>query len=364
MYYSPLHLAAMAYSLTDSQQSALIDSCANDPSTLAILAARPDLSAQNAEKLSKSSNLKVRRLALRKVTDVTILKKALNSDVYAVSVAANVNTPAGMLDHILRYGSSLSKIRAACNKSTPEQSRKEVLADETVVTKLVHVGSSLGDKVVKSYELVNANAWLANIDGYDKYDLNIKRAIIGNYTTSKETILYAAKNLRLKHAWSSLKNHPYLHNAEFASMSLSDLAASEACASDMYLIDHPMVDCVTASVLLVNKFNADPYFTKSSLRQVDPEPQVIAKLAARFGNLCFLTKNRSGNGFAGTRITSAAWSEPCVADYANVTLPDPFALCTAVNLLGSDKHTWDTYIALSRDWQDSPLELAKVATTL
>ena len=352
MYYSPLHLAAMAYSLTDNQQSTLISSCANDPSTLAILAARPDLSAQNAEKLSKSSYLKVRRLALRKVTDVTILKKALNSNVYAVSVAANVNTPACILDHILRYGSSLSKIRAACNKSTPEQSRKEVLADETVVTKLVHVGSSLGDRVVKSYELVNTNAWLANIDDYDKYDLMIKRAIIGNYATSKETILYAAKNLRLKHAWSSLKNHPYLRNAEFASMSLSDLAASESCASDMYLIDHPMVDCVSASVLL------------SSLRKVDPEPQVIAKLAARFGNLCFLTKDHSDNYYAGTRVVSASWSEPCVLHYANVTLPDPFALCTAVNLLGSDKHTWDTYIALSRDWQDSPLELAKVVTTL
>ena len=124
MYYSPLELAAMAYNLSSDQTKLIIDRYNSNLKVLAILAARPDLDPGNAALLSESSNIKVRRRGLTKVSNVSLLKKALDSSLYSASVATNVHTPADILDYLLRNGTHFAQIRAACNPGGPASDNK------------------------------------------------------------------------------------------------------------------------------------------------------------------------------------------------------------------------------------------------
>ena len=361
MYYSPLQLAAMAYNLSSDQTKLIIDRYKSNLSVLAILAARPDLDPENAALLSKSSNIKVRRRALTKVSDVSLLRKALDSSYYSASVASNTHTPAEILDYLLRNGTHFAQIRAACNPSTPEESRKEVLKDDKLVTKLVYVGTPIASRVVRSHELVNNNTWLLNSLDFDKYDLNIKRAIIGNYRTSVETVNHAVKSLRSPNNWSSLANHPYRKGLDFASQPFDNLAKTGCAAADLYLLEHPMLDVDTAS-LIVNSGFSYKYSINPPHSRVSPEPHIVALLAKRFGNLCFKGSEPLDGGLAVTRISSAAWKEPCVHYYMNVTNPDPLEVAGVLDTLGTNEALWDTFVALSVDWKESLTQLAEVCS--
>jgi len=351
MRYSLLELAAMAYNLSSTQIRLIIDRYGSHENVLAILAARPDLDPVNAAILSQSSNRKIRRRALTKVTDVSLLAKAAISPGYSMAAAANVHTPVDILDRLLRKGTRFDMIRAACNPTTPVESRMKVLSSVSQATKLVRVGSSLGDSVVRSHEMVNNNPWMLNSENFDRHDLNIKRAIIGNHRTPRKTILHASKSVRSSHGWSSLTNHPYLNGGDFVSQPWADLAKIGCAAADLCLVEHPLLDPVTASSIL------------AANGRVHPEPHIVARLARRFGNLCFRA-DAKGDIMAATRVASASWLEPCVGYYTENTEVDPVDVANVVSILGIDESRWDVFVVIGADWRSSLSSFSEVCSRL
>lgn len=362
MYYSPIELIAMAYNLSSQQIELLVRLCKSNLRVLTLLAARPDLDPVNAAILSEYPDVAVRRRALTKVTDAVILQKYASSQVYSVSVANNTNAPAGILDDLLRNGTHNAQIRAACNPSTPQESRKEVLADEKLVEKLVYVGTPIGLRVMRSHDLVNNNTWLLDDLSFDRYDLNIKRAIIGNYKTSQDTIAHAVKTMRSPNMWTSLARHPYRKGLDFASQSLADLVQVGSASTDLYLLEHPMLDLHTARMILNSRGLHRLHPLGGFDRDVYPEPHIVALLAKRFGVRCF--EGFVPYNLAVTRVTSAAWKEPCVYDYVNACIADYRPLEEVANALGMDTVLWNTFISLGKEWQGSLTDLAKVCTKL
>jgi hypothetical protein len=303
-----------------------------------ILAGRRDTDQSLLTKLADSGSPNVRARALRHLTDPDILQAAAGRGPRdAEMVAANPAADPQWLGTTLRTpGSDRCRLNAACNPTTPEADRRDVLDDADLVGRLTYVTTPTGGRVVRTHQLVANNRWLAEERAL-RYSREVQRAVCAMPDVARAVL---DANRSRAHLWSGYALHPQLNPCDLDSSDVSRLVALGSPAVDLYLLERGDVSALDAAGLI-----RAPHVNR---RAEPPEPHIVARLVARYGTGIRLAAGAAGHIMAGTRIASAAWAEPLVADLAQAKYQTLWHADVAAELLGDNTDAWDVFCVIVR----------------
>lgn len=361
-----LHTLALAPNLPEAAQRALLRS--GDQRTRELVTARDDLDAELAKEHLASSSRTLRKNVLANISDTNVLaaeaaeleRAGKARDLEAI--ASNPNTPPEILTELARSTKSSIKLRALCNPSTPEGSRKEALSDPKVAAHLVRRRSPLGAQVVRAGQLTMNNRWL--LRHARKQDLSILRGLTG-LPECPRTVLTAAGTSR----WASSALHPRLFGAGPETMDCDELAEHPSAAAHIALIAREECTPKHAARLLAG-------YKLRSGRRIDAEPHVLAAALKRFRGSMIQATDRIAP-LAGTRIETTRWANQHAGDllHAFATWGRPNAardlkaaaesialLDEAGDSFEEHQEMWHMFVRLAQN-SESPTELPVTART-
>lgn len=313
------------------------------------LAASPHTTDSVINLLAEDPDRVTHHSALRRCTDQDLLhaRLARNTTCCAANVLRNPVTGPDRLDAALSSSDNRVKLAAYVNAATPAASRAAI--EPSVVTSMVDVGEPIGDTVVRSHEALLANRGL--LSRMDQFGNALRRAAfaLADLTVDEHEqlrILGRPGRYGLRHPVARTRRGA-------AAMDADELLALNSPAADLWIALAPSTDAALARRTLAR-------------RDHHVEPHVIARLLHRFGPQC--VPGGSGNTIATTRVDSTAWSNPMGRFYNEIarsrtdgTLDQ---LTTAVETLGTDRRSWESFLTLLVDWEGTPDSLAQSARSL
>jgi hypothetical protein len=306
------------------------------------LAANPFTAGDIIDRLTADPDTTTARRAVARTHDPEIIARYAKKSPGTPAPYRNPNAPVALLTAALTSPVGAVRLAAMLNPSTPRDLVRQHLT-LAEARDLTDVGSSLGERVVRAHELVIANPWM--LDHAGAWTPNLRRALANLPQLAPE---HAAEIRQAGWSgWESHKRHPIHLGHDLTRMTVAELLAAESCATDLELCRRPDLTLIAAHTVI--------------RRETRPaEPHIIARLATRFGAAAVTLPHQ----LAGTRIRSAAWSAPIVAEAATVddhTLTDAQH---AVTHLGDDERAWEAFWALIPDWHLPLVELARSGKTL
>jgi hypothetical protein len=294
----------------------------------------------------------VRKFAYARTNDLDRLASVLaqRPGVCAPFAARNPLAPPAVLAHALNSPHRGVALNAWCNPSTPDAARRTLTPERA--RELCEVGGSNHDHVVRAYELVAANPWMA--DQPARWCGAVRRALCGAPATSKATLEQIRKTGR--HGVTTLKRHPVLHpeasTKPLADWSLTELALWGSPATDLLAAEHPLLDPAFAAAMLHPSI----------------EPHVLGRLVNRFGPVTLLAGADRPHSvhldWSGTRFKAAMWVAPVLGFVHSNALASRSDVTQAAELLGEDATAWETFLSLLDNWHGSFVSAATTAITL
>lgn len=283
-------------------------------------------------------------LAMRKTTNEKLLKKYANGNSRKTeAVAANLNTPADILEQCLTSISKSVKIHAYTNPNTPESSRKKHLTPQQGAEITEHKGI-LGMSVAKAYSLFENNQWIA--ENVNQWPLVIQRAVSGSPRITAETVAFIKQNKY--HRWYSFTENPAFNGEDITLITTDNLVLLGGSASDLEALSREDFTQKHADIIL------------QSERQ-DAEPNVIAKIV----NILGANSLQNGKMIADTRVKSAAWVTPAVKYYKHVhNTGQNHDWELTLNILEENITAWEAFFKLAPNWESTSEKLAHVALNL
>jgi hypothetical protein len=316
-----------------------------------ILAGRRDTEQGLLVRLAHSGEANVRSRALRHLTDPDVLQAAATHGARdAESVAANPAADPQWLGATLRtHGSDRVRLNAACNPTTPEEARRGVLDDADLVGRLTYVVTPTGGRVVRTHQLVANNRWLADERAL-RYSRDVQRAACAMPDVARAVL---DANRPSAHMWSGFPLHPQLNPCNLESSDVGRLIALGSPAVDLHLLGREDVTALDAAGLI-----RAPHVNR---RAEPPEPHIVARLVARYGAGVRLAAGAEGHIMAGTRIASAAWAEPIVAELAHAKYQTLWHANVAAKLLGDNADAWDVFCVIAHTRESDLVGAAETA---
>ena len=339
---TPLHALA---DLTQVAQTAF--SKHRDPKIREALASSTHLTAQTALELTKDPEHRVRHLAYRKVEDTNLLTTAYGkaANCCRANIARNPHLDTTSLTQALGSEHRETALSALINPTTPEAERRALTMCHIV--RLINVGDPVGNRVVRSHEVLITNPWL--------------RQHIASFPNMLRRAAYALADLTvdehqtlIKAGWSRFKHlHPLSTSIDVTTTPIQELAEIGSPAIDLWIAQNPATTLAQAQTLV----------TRDWTKRV--EPHVLSRLFQRFGSAYLSVPNTRDH--ADTRINSAAWLEPSVAYYG--TLRNDWGLsrkemALTRHDLQDDPAAWQMLISLDESWHGTMHELVQAAQRL
>lgn len=295
----PLLIIALTPGIPETGLRALAETLPKGSRALNALASRPDLTEPIAETLHKRVVGKARAATVRHITDPERLRELFKKNDLRPAVCANPNTPVDILDETMKQASLIlhaPALRAACNPSTPLETRKTELQKGSTAEILVSVSSPVAMSVVRAYALVSNNQWMLETGA--RFGKNIQRALVSRPIPAQNLYDSFRHDLLASVRIPGLRNHP-LRKGIASELSVDDLLRLENVAADLELLGREPADENVATRIL----RRDVY---------DPEPQIIATCVNRFGLDPLLARD-DVPAWADSRVSAAAWLEPFCA---------------------------------------------------
>lgn len=316
------------------------------------LAASPRLCPEVANALVLDRDTTTSARALRSATDTALLKRFIDgSGMRARNAAHNPATPSRHLEAAARAThNGQVALAALCNPSLSAEVRREVLTP-TIAHKLVSVGGSLGDAVVRANELAIANPWMADSAG--AWTPMVRRGILGLPQLTQDQVHAACsggvgrQGNVVRHPAMTVLDHPGMFQGA-SDLSLADRASLGNPAQDLL---------VTTAAGTSGALAAQVLFRKTP----PPEPHIIGRLLVRFGLEAFTSMPYCGH--AASRLRAAGWVTP-LADYLSAAALEGVSAARPVHSLPLGKMEWETLTSLAAGWSGAPEELARAARAL
>lgn len=326
--------------LPSEGQEALLKS--KNKNVVRALACNKWLTDENLNELFKVNDTSATYRALRVTKDQGRLSEKYIKGTRAISILSNPSTKEDVLAEYLASENKQEALAAFTNPSTPESERIKALTPE-IASAMVEVNGNVGDRVVRAYALVEANSYMKLDAG--KWSATIRRAIAGSPDLTTEASESIAK-AGWAH-WVSHKNHPLRRGLNIKEIETRLLPGFHSSASDLEATSRLDLDFNIAREITTRKSD-------------DAEPNVLAKLVDLFG----IKILASSTPLAGTRIKSASWLNPSINYCQRLDSVLVEELESAVSILGNNQESWQAYVKLYSDWQDSPSLLAKAVNKL
>lgn len=314
-----------------------------------VLVNSPNTSLDVISKMVRDKNRLVQHSALMRVNNPTLL-----SDTYKTgslccvkAVVRNTSTPTEILSSATRNSNDKVSLGAYCNPSTPIIDRLQLTTQKA--WSLTNVGSFIGARVVRSYQIMDLNRHLLD-------DISLLSSMQRRAALSLPDLSLNQYNQIRDFGWSKFRDSHPLHRSPDGAKALSviELLSMNSPASDLWLADNCNSDLDTCRSVLKNRGN---HFV---------EPQVIAKLLARYGS--DVVPENSRTEISGTRSISAAWLNPLAIHFndiakakANRVLHD---YQVVANTLSNNEEAWNSFLSLENQWDGNMLELAEASLAL
>jgi len=296
----PLLLIALTPGIPEPALRALAETLPKKSQALNALASRPDLTEPVAEILYSKVTGRARAATVRHITDPERLRELFKKGDLRPAVCANPHTPVDLLEEAMLTGWQAGPgptLRAACNPSTPLETRKAELQKGRTAETLVAVSSPLSLSVVRAYALVENNQWM--LETGDRYGKDIQRALLSRPIPAQKLYESFPHELMASSRIPGLRNHP-LSKGVASELSVDDLLGLKNVAADLELLARPGFTLEIAAEVL-------------EWPGVGPEPQIISACLQRFGIDALLATKQMPR-WAETRLDAASWLEP-LAEY-------------------------------------------------
>jgi len=297
----PLLIIALTPGIPETGLRALAETLPKGSRALNALASRPDLTEPIAETLHKRVVGKARAATVRHITDPERLRELFKKNDLRPAVCANPNTPVDILDETMKQASLIlhaPALRAACNPSTPLETRKTELQKGSTAEILVSVSSPVALSVAHAYALVNNNTWM--LENSTRWGTNISRALVSRPKPPLDLIKWLQERPFTLSRIPGARNHPALSGREVSDMTAGELVEARNVAAELELIARPEFTLELAADVLEQP-------------GVGPEPQVISACLQRFG-VGALLATESIPCWAESRLHATSWLEP-LAEY-------------------------------------------------
>lgn len=366
----PLLVIALTPGIPVDGLHALAETLPKGSKALQALASRPDLTEPIAEILHKRVTGKARAATVRHITDPERLLEFWRKADLRPAVCANPHAPVRLLEEAMLLASqtwSASALRAACNPSTPLETRKSALRTRNTAEILVAVSSPSALGVAHAYALVENNPWM--LEDSTRWGTCVTRALLSRPKPPVELLKAVAKKPFELSRIPGARNHPLLAGRQVADMSVDELLAARNVAAELELLTRPEFTVEIAAEILEQP-------------GIGPEPQIISGCLQRFGIDALLVTGRMPR-WAETRLNATSWLEPLAGHVKHLASPgrdetkntevlawhrqaqehlptffaslsDPLELREALR----------TIYALARDWADGLGDLLAAGTAL
>lgn len=272
--------------------------------------------------LAQDTNIDIRKAALNRCSDVTVLNKSFEEAETSVdaglmqSLARNPYLPSSNLIKLLDHPNSSVKLLAYINPSTPEEARKNKLTTEAAQDAVETVGAFV-EHMVRSYELVLANRFMTDSKNYWGVNISLALQLVGR------------KHSRWREAsFETLLRHGGIY-------------------SDLELLSRNEMDYDTAVYIVQNK------------RDRQPEPSVMARIVSMYGSNILVESTPVDHSY----ISAAAWIDPFLVSHNSLAKADKSFL-EIPSILGENITAWDNYKMLESSYEQNFVKMAETAVRL
>jgi hypothetical protein len=339
---TPLHALA---DLTQVAQTAL--SKHRDSKIREALASSIHLTAQTALNLTKDPEHRIRHLAYRKVEDTTLLTSSYDkaANCCRAVLARNPHLDTESLVVALNSEHRETVLSALINPASPEAERRKLTLCKVI--QLTNVAGPLGNRVVRSHEVLIKNPWLREY--ISDFPNMLRRAAF-----SLDDLNLDEYNTLVASGWSRFKDlHPLSTSIDMLKTPIEELADIGSPAIDLWIAQNPRTTIDQARLLI----------TRNWTKRV--EPHVLSRLFQRFGSAYLTVQNSRDH--ADTRINSAAWLEPSVTYYPKLRNDWGLSLkemALTSHDLADDPNAWQMLVTLDESWHGTMHELVKASQNL
>jgi len=251
---------------------------------------------------------RARAATIRHITDPARRSELYKQPALRPAVCANPHTPVEILGLTMSGASKCpaeSALRAACNPSTPLETRKEELLKGSAAETLVAVSSPKALAVARAYALVDNNPWM--LDDSTRWGNEVTRALASRPEPPAQLIDHLRKRPTVLARIPGARNHPAFDGRHIADMTASELVAARNVGAELELLTRPDFTVEHAASVLEQP-------------EVGPEPQVIAGCLRRFGADALLAASCLPH-WAETRLAAASWLEPLAGHVEHLASP-------------------------------------------
>lgn len=293
----PLLIIALTPGIPPEGLRALAETLPKGSKALQALASRPDLTEPVAEILHKRVTGKARAATVRHIADPERLLEFWRKADLRPAVCANPHAPVNLLEEAMLLASqtwSASALRAACNPSTPLETRKSELRTRNTAEILVAVSSPSALGVAHAYALVENNPWM--LEDSTRWGTRVTRALLSRPKPPVELLDAVAKRPFELSRIPGARNHPLLAGRNVADMSVDELLAACNVVAELELLTRPEFTVEIAAEILEQP-------------GIGPEPQIISGCLQRFGIDALLATGRMPR-WAESRLDATSWLEP------------------------------------------------------
>ena len=317
----PLLIIALTSGIPEEGLRALAETLPKGGKALQALASRPDLTEPIAEIIHKRVTGKARIATVRHITNPERLLECWRKGDLRPAVCANPHAPVELLDKVMcdapKYPTAAALL-AACNQSTPLETRKTQLQTGNTAELLVAISSQSVFSTAHAYALVTTNPWM--LEDSDRWGARVTRALLSRPEPPLELLNSMRKRPAALYRIPGARNHPLLSGRQVGSMSVSELVASRNVAAELELLTRPEFTAAIAAEVLEQP-------------GVGPEPQIISGCLQRFGVDALLATGRMPR-WAKTRLDAASWLEPMAGHIKHLASPGWDAATNARALVG------------------------------